>query len=136
MSRKPSNRRKPRLRFRKIHSNALISCETPISREKVYVRQAGLYLKERDPSGKLKVAVFDDRITFYAGATALMLTGVEEARLGGYLKEQKPDYLAAEAKTWHKRYPMVAEEPAQSGLNLEKEFIGPRKDRMLLFKVS
>ena len=109
---------------------------TPISREKSYVREAGLYLKERGSSAGLRVAVFDDRVTFYAGARALMLAGVEESSLEGYLKEQKPDYLATEAKTWKRMYPKIADQPALAGLNLEKDFVGTRKDRMLVFKVN
>jgi len=108
---------------------------TPISREKSYVREAGLYLKQRG-GRNLRVAVFDDRITFYAGAAALMLDDIKEANLVSYLREQRPQYLAAEARIWQKVYPNIAQRPAQSGLSLEREFVGLRADRMLLFRVS
>jgi len=108
----------------------------PISREKGFVREAGRYLKQRGGAEAVKVAVFDDRVTFYAGAQALLLSGVNESMFPDYLKTKKPDYLAAEAKTWQKTYPKIAAAPAQLGLILEKEFVGVRNDRMLLFKVA
>lgn len=108
----------------------------PISMEKGFVREAGRYLKQRGGTKSVTVAVFDDRVTFYAGAKALLLTGVNETGLAAYLHDYRPDYLAAEAKTWQRVYPKIAAAPAQSGLILEKEFVGSRKDRMLLFKVN
>lgn len=109
---------------------------TPISREKSYVREAGWYFKERDSSDPLRIAVFDDRVTFYAGATAIMLTEVKESALMNHLKRQGANYLAVEARSWQKIYPNIALKPADAGLVLEKEFVGTRKDRMLLYRVS
>lgn len=109
---------------------------TAISREKGYVRETGRYLKERDRSGKLNVAVWDDRITFYAQANTLFLAGIEESRLAGRLREQRADYLAVESKAWQKFYPGIASQPEAYGLALEREFVGYRRDRMLLFKVK
>jgi hypothetical protein len=100
------------------------------------VRETGWYLKDRTRAGNLKIAVFDDRVPFYAGATAVMLSAVKEQSLKDFLQTERPNYLAVESKTWQKFYPHVARQPAQSGLSLEKEFIGVRKDRMLLFKVA
>jgi 4-amino-4-deoxy-L-arabinose transferase-like glycosyltransferase len=108
---------------------------TPISREKAYVRDAGWYLRKHDPSGKLRVALFDDRVAFYGGVTPVQVFAVEESRLQKYLHDQRADYLAAESKAWQKIFPSIAGEPKRYGLVLEREFIGSRNDRMLLFKV-
>jgi 4-amino-4-deoxy-L-arabinose transferase-like glycosyltransferase len=107
----------------------------PVSPEKAYVRETGWYLKERNPTGALKVAVFDDRITFYADALTLQLTGVSESELNGKLREQKADYLAAESKALRRVYPEVAQTPERYGLMLEKVFVGTHKDQVWLFKI-
>jgi 4-amino-4-deoxy-L-arabinose transferase-like glycosyltransferase len=106
-----------------------------VSREKAYVRETGWYLKERNPTGVLRVAVFDDRITFYANALTLPLAGIQEADLSAKLHQQRADYFAAESKIFHKAYPEVATAPDRYGLLLEKMFVGTRRDEMLLFKV-
>jgi 4-amino-4-deoxy-L-arabinose transferase-like glycosyltransferase len=107
-----------------------------ISSDKAYVRDSGWYLRKRNGFGELRVATFDDRVTFYAQAKRVVLYRVDESSLGRYLQEQKADYLAAESKMWQKTYPSVAQEPEHYGLVLEKEFVGTHKDRMLVFKVS
>ena len=109
---------------------------TPISREKGFVRETGRYLKERNPSGKLNVAVWDDRITFYAHANTLSLSGIDEAQLADRLRDNRADYLAVESKAWQKYYPEIASQPEAYGLAPEREFVGYRRDRMLLFKVK
>jgi hypothetical protein len=53
-----------------------------------------------------------------------------------YLRDQKADYFAAEARIIEKMLPEVSRRPEQFGLVLEQNFIGTRNDRMLLFKVS
>lgn len=109
---------------------------TAISREKGFVREAGRYLDRLRPPAKLNVAVFDGRVTFYAHANMLSLDGVEEAQLASWLGAKRADYLAIENKLWQKRFPQAAARPAAYGLVTEREFIGTRKDRMLLFKVK
>ena len=109
---------------------------TPISREKAYVRDAGWYLRDHYAANKLRVAVFDDRVTFYGKSKTLLLTGVAEKDLAVFLRKEKPDYLASDSKVLTKLYPSVAQNPDHYSLVLEKEFVGTRKDRMLLFKVS
>ena len=64
---------------------------TAISREKGFVRQAGRYLNQLRPPAKLNVAVFDERVTFYAQANTLSLFNVEESRLAGWLGEQRAE---------------------------------------------
>ena len=107
-----------------------------VSREKAFVRQAGWYLKARNPSGNLNVAVLDGRVAFYAGARAIPLTKVDTLSITSFLHDQKANYLAAEAKTFAKMFPEVSRQPEHFGLILEQDFKGIRKDRMLLFKVS
>ena len=106
-----------------------------ISRDKAYIREAGWYLRERNSSGGLNVAVIDVRITFYARANAILIFGTEESALPGQLREGKADYLAMDAKAWRKFYPRLAAQPDRYGLALAREFVGSRKDRVFVFKV-
>jgi len=64
------------------------------------------------------------------------LTNIDAAGVASYLREQKADYLAAEAKMFAKMLPEVSRRPEQFGLVLEQDFIGSRKDRMLVFRVT
>jgi hypothetical protein len=107
-----------------------------VSREKSYVREVGWYLKSLNRGGNLAVAVLDDRITFYAGARTVFLTEIKPADVRNYLHRQNADYLAAEAKTFAKVFPEVVRRPEDYGLIFDRDFIGTRKDRMLLFKVT
>ena len=108
----------------------------PVSREKAFVRETGWYLKARNQSGTLAVAVFDERVAFYASARTIPLTRMEPDTMASYLREQKADYLAAESKIFEKNFPELSQQPESFGLVLEKSFIGTHKDRMLLYKVS
>lgn len=108
----------------------------PVSREKAYVRETGRYLKARNSSGTLGVAVLDDRITFYADARTIPLTGVEGDKIASYLREKKADYLAAESKAFERVFPAISRTPERFGLVLERNFIGTRKDRMMVFRVQ
>jgi 4-amino-4-deoxy-L-arabinose transferase-like glycosyltransferase len=107
-----------------------------ISPEKAYVREAGRYLGKLNQDGALKVAVLDERITYYAGAQTLSLFGVRETGLEKYLRDRKADFLAAEIKLWQRHFPMAARRPEEVGLSLDREFVGTRKDRLLVFKVN
>ena len=109
---------------------------SPISREKAYVREAGRYLGKLNRDGSLKVAVLDDRITYYAGARTLQLIGLNDSALGGYLREQKADFLAAETKSWRRYFPNAAQRPEGLGLSFDREFVGTRNHRLLVFKVN
>jgi hypothetical protein len=86
--------------------------------------------------GNLKIAVLDNRIPFYAGAEAVYLFEVKDSELRTYIDKQNPHFLAAEKKSWQHHFPSAAERPEDFGLFLEKEFIGVRKDRLLVFKVN
>jgi 4-amino-4-deoxy-L-arabinose transferase-like glycosyltransferase len=107
-----------------------------VSREKAFVREAGWYLKGLNKTGSLRVAVLDERVTFYAESQTVKLNEAEAVNVAGFLREQKPDYLAVEAKSLKKTFPELARQPGKFGLVLEKTFVGSRRDRMLLFKVS
>ena len=106
-----------------------------VSHDKAYVRETGLYLRTLNKSGSLRVATFDERVTFYAQSAAIELFGVDVTKVTGYLREQRVDYLAAEWKQLARIFPEISQDPDRFGLVLEKTFIGVRKDRMLLFKV-
>ncbi len=105
-----------------------------ISKEKAYVRDAGRFLKTTKRNGNLKIAVIDERITFYADAEAISLLGVKPAELPAKFHKEMPDYLAVEAKAFHNLFPDLASEPERYGLKLEKVFTGTRKDRLLIYK--
>jgi 4-amino-4-deoxy-L-arabinose transferase-like glycosyltransferase len=107
-----------------------------VSREKAFVRETGRYLKALNKNGGLRVAALDDRVAFYAETGTIQLSGVEAARVRNYLREQRADYLAVEAKSLEKMFPQIFHNPTRFGLALEKTFIGTRKHRMLLFKVT
>jgi 4-amino-4-deoxy-L-arabinose transferase-like glycosyltransferase len=108
----------------------------PIALDKAYVREAGRYLSKMKEDGNLKIAVLDNRIPFYAGAEAVYLFEVKDSELRTYIDKQTPHFLAAEKKSWQHHFPSAAERPEDFGLFLEKEFIGVRKDRLLVFKVN
>ena len=108
----------------------------PVSQEKAFVRQAGWYLKARNRDGSLSVAAFDERVAFYAAARSILLTKIDSVSMASYLRDQKADYLAAEAKIFAKMLPEVSRRPERFGLVLEQNFVGTHNDRMLLFKVS
>jgi hypothetical protein len=106
-----------------------------VSKEKAYVREAGLYLKSLPKNRELKIAALDYRIAFYAEATTVMLSGMEQLELAAQLRERGSDYLAAEAKALRRSFPDLAAQPHRYGLALEKTFVGSRQDQLLLYKV-
>ena len=106
----------------------------PIAWEKANVRNAGLYLHQQNGSGNLKIAVFDDRISFYAGATPVILP---RANFPEFISEvRKAHYFATGTRVWHKLYPHVAAHPESYGLLLEKEFSGIKQESVLIFRVA
>jgi hypothetical protein len=107
-----------------------------ISPEKAYVREAGQYLGKLNPDGALKVAVLDERIAYYAGAQRVSLFGVRESGLEDYLRDRKTDFLAVESRAWERHFPTAARRPETFGLSLDKDFVGTRKDRLLVFQVN
>ncbi|MDH3444044.1 MAG: glycosyltransferase family 39 protein [Deltaproteobacteria bacterium] len=108
---------------------------SPISPEKAYVRDAGRYLGKLNGNGVLKIAVLDNRIHFYADAEAVYLFDVKESALRDHLEEQKARYLAVDTKSWRRHFPNASRRPENFGLFLDKEFVGTRNDRLLVFKV-
>ena len=109
----------------------------PVSREKAFVREAGRYLKGRNSNGELRVAAFDERVAFYAAARSIVVGAkTDAANVSRYLREQKADYFASEAKMFAKILPEVAQRPEQYGLILERDFVGTRNHRMLVFRVG
>ena len=107
----------------------------PISPEKAYVREAGRYLKKLSLPGDPNVFVFDDRITFYGDAKAILLSDLDEATLLDQIRHRKAFYLATEVKPWQERFPKIASDPAGYGLVIDKEFRGSNKDRLIIFKL-
>lgn len=106
----------------------------PVSLEKAYVREAGMYLRGINKAG-LRVAVLDDRVTFYARADTVLLTPQDSSNLVSRLREERVDYLAGETKALGRFHPGLIAHPEQFGLTLEKTFLGTRNDQMLVFKV-
>jgi 4-amino-4-deoxy-L-arabinose transferase-like glycosyltransferase len=108
----------------------------PISPEKAYVREAGRYLKKLSGPGDLNVFVFDDRITFYGDAKAILLSDLDESKLLDQIRRRKAFYLATEVKPWQERFPKIALDPAGYGLVIDKEFRGLNHDRLIIFKLA
>jgi 4-amino-4-deoxy-L-arabinose transferase-like glycosyltransferase len=108
----------------------------PISPEKAYVREAGRYLKTVIVSGDRRVFVFDDRITFYGDAKAILLSELDEAKLLDQIRRRKAFYLATEVKPWQERFPKIALNPSEYGLVIDKEFRGSNKARLIIFKLA
>lgn len=109
---------------------------SPISPEKAYVRSAGLYLGKFNGDGNLKIAVLDNRIHFYASAGAVYLFDVEESALRNHLQKRGASFLAADTRSWQRHFPNAAQRPEDFGLLLDREFVGTRRDRLLVFKVE
>jgi len=107
----------------------------PISPDKAYVRDAGRYLKKLRGQEDLNVFVFDDRITFYGGAKAILLSDLDEAKLVEQIRRREASYLATELKPWQEHFPRIALDPAGHGLVIDKEFRGLTKDRLIIFKL-
>lgn len=107
----------------------------PISPDKAHVRESGVYLKEVSGSYGPKVLVFDNRITFYAEADAVLLSELDEKSVIRMLREGSVDYVATEVAPWQERFPSIAKEPPNYGLVLEKEFKASGGGQILLFKV-
>ena len=107
----------------------------PISPDKAHVRESGVYLREHSGSHGPKVLVFDNRITFYAEADAVLLSELDEKSVIRMLREGSVDYVATEVAPWRERFPSIAKEPPNYGLVLEKEFKASGGGQILLFKV-
>jgi hypothetical protein len=52
------------------------------------------------------------------------------------LREGKARFLAAEPQWLQTHYPAVLEAPETHGLRFEKEFIGSRRDRLIIYRVT
>jgi len=107
----------------------------PISPEKAFVREAGRYLKTVNNSRDRGVFVFDNRITFYGDAKAILLSDLDEAELLDQIRRHEASYLATELKPWQERFPRIALDPARYGLVIDKEFRASNKDRLIIFKL-
>jgi hypothetical protein len=107
----------------------------PISPEKAYVRAAGRYLKTVNGSRDQSVFVFDDRITFYGDAKAILLSDLDEAKLLDQIRRHEASYLATELKPWQERFPRIALDPAKYGLVIDKEFRASKRDRLIIFRL-
>jgi 4-amino-4-deoxy-L-arabinose transferase-like glycosyltransferase len=108
----------------------------PVAREKAYLKDAGLYLRDRHGSGTLDLLVYDQRIAFYANARGIELVRMSEAELISRLRERKARFLVAEPQWLQTHYPGVLEAPEAYGLRFEKEFIGSRRDRLIIYRVT
>ena len=107
----------------------------PVSLEKSYVREAGLYLRKFNETGDLRVAVLDDRVTFYAGAKTVLLNDADASSMASQLHEQRAEYLVGEKKALNRFSADLTAHPEKAGLVLEKTFVGTRKDQMLVYRV-
>ena len=107
----------------------------PISLEKAYVRESGLYLRNLNKTGDLRIAALDDRVAFYARAKSVLLNSGDSSNLADQLHEQRANYLVGETAALNRFHAGLTENPQKVGLLLEKTFPGTRNDLMLVFKV-
>ena len=108
----------------------------PIAAENAHVREAGRYLETIKGSEGVRVFVFDERITFYGKVKPILLSELDESKLLDKIRRREGFYLATELKPWQKRFPRVAREPERYGLVLNKEFSVPKKDQIVIFKIT
>ena len=108
----------------------------PIAPDKAHVRETGAYLKGLRGSDGLNVLVFDNRITFYAEADAVLLSDLDETSIIRTLRDGRVDYVATEVAPWQARFPSIAKDPPNYGLVLNKEFKASGGGKILLFKVK
>jgi dolichyl-phosphate-mannose-protein mannosyltransferase len=108
----------------------------PIAREKAHVREAGRYIETIKGSEGVSVFVFDERITFYGNVKPILLNELNESKLLEKIRRREGLYLATELKPWQKRFPRIALEPDRYGLIVDKEFPVPKKDRLVIFKIT
>jgi hypothetical protein len=108
----------------------------PISPEKAYVKEAGQYLKTVNRSPDRGVLVFDDRITFYGDAKAILMSELDEGKLLEQIRRREASYVATEVNPWRERFPKIALDPAAYGLIIDKEFRAPNRDKLLIFKIA
>jgi hypothetical protein len=108
----------------------------PISPEKAHVREAGRYMKTLKASTNSRVFVFDDRITFYGNMKPILLSELDEAKLLEKIRNRDALYVATELRPWRERFPSIARDPARYGLIVDKEFPVPKKDPLVIFKIT
>ena len=107
-----------------------------VSPEKAFVREAGRYLQRYHKTAVVKVAAVDARVAFYAGGQFISLHGIDEGGLVAALTKSGAEYFAMESNALERQFPGVVKSPQSFGLKFEREFIGIRRDRMLIYKVS
>lgn len=109
----------------------------PVAKEKAHFKETASYIRQRHGPGSLNVIVFDDRIAYYAGAQAILFGDFKsESDLAEGLRQRRADFLVVEPKTLEAQYPRIFQSPESYGLRFEKEFVGPRRDRLVVYKVT
>jgi hypothetical protein len=56
--------------------------------------------------------------------------------LTAHLRRRSGDYLVAEPRALQKRYPDLFQSPENYGLRFDKEIVGSRRDRLLVYKLT
>lgn len=101
---------------------------TAIGREKLYMREAGVYLK--DKPGSPAIFTSEGRVAFYAQGANRVLTGEPKEILGASAREG--DYLVLDRKTF---------EPTKTSLGLkgwvlEREFLNQDGEGLLILRLE
>jgi 4-amino-4-deoxy-L-arabinose transferase-like glycosyltransferase len=108
----------------------------PVAKEKAHFKETGWYVRQRHGPGPLSMIVFDDRIAYYADAQAIFFGNFKlESDLAGELRRRSADFLIAEPRKLQRNYPRIFQSPESYGLRFEKEFVGPRRDRLVVYKL-
>jgi 4-amino-4-deoxy-L-arabinose transferase-like glycosyltransferase len=108
----------------------------PVAREKAYLKDAALYLKERRGAAGFPILVVDQRIAFYADARGIPLHRMSESDFVVYLRERRAEFLAAEPHWLRRHFPTVLKGPEAYGLRFEREFVGSQGDRLFVYRVA
>jgi len=106
----------------------------PIGKDKAHLKEAGFYTRERHGRGDFKMLVSDERIAYYAGAGAIpIIDDWTEADILAQMRQQQAAFLVADPKILKAQAPGFLSSPGNYGFRLEKEFVGLKKDRLLLY---
>lgn len=99
----------------------------PIGLDKVYLRDAGIYL--RDKAMGAKVFTTEGRVSFYANMPYLLVVK-EPRKIPNLLKEAQADYLAVDGVTFKD----IEASYKDRGWIIDKEFPGEKGEKLLVLR--
>lgn len=107
----------------------------PVGKDKAHFKDVARYVREHHGPGDFNILVSDYRIAYYAGASPITLRDDwTEADIVAQMQQGNATFLVAEPKTLQTQCPGILSSPGSYGFRFEKEFVGFKKARLLLFK--